>query len=329
MIVCNAPNMKSAAARLGVSAAAVSQAIARLERDFGVILLERGSQGIRLTPAGAALRQHASILLEAGEDLVETLDGYRNRALPRLRIYILETAARVLLPTLLTSFQGMVGNLSIQSSRRSDYVQELLRGHWDMLISQENLSEIPHIKSLPIFRERLLALVPAATLKAVGSLEEAALQLTFLKNDRPRHLHSVTMRFLRDRGLEDVRSTDCSATAAMLDLVGRGFGWCITTPLNIARLQTSYDNISCIVLPDAYTREIYLTYEDNRLMDLPENLAKECRRSLLAEIEGWQGHMPPEAAEAAEVIGALPASSEDGKIRIASHHFTDKYKSAN
>jgi len=172
MIVCNAPNMKSAAARLGISAAAVSQAVARLERDFGVTLLERGAQGIRLTPAGAALRQHASILLEAGEDLIERLDGYRNRALPRLRIYILETTARVLLPTLLTSFQGMVGDLSIQSSRRSDYVQELLCGHWDILIAQEDLSEIPHIKSLPVFRESLLALMPTNILKAAGGLRK-------------------------------------------------------------------------------------------------------------------------------------------------------------
>jgi len=78
----------------------------------------------------------------------------------------------------------------------------------------------------------------------------------------------------------------------------------------------SYENISCLVPPETYTRNIFLTYEDNRLMDLPENLAKECRRSLLAEIETWHGHMPQEAIDAVEVPGALPAL-EDGRLRIA------------
>jgi DNA-binding transcriptional LysR family regulator len=54
-----------AAARLGVGQQAVSKAIARLEADLGVELLERTTREVRLTRAGAALLEPAQGVLAA------------------------------------------------------------------------------------------------------------------------------------------------------------------------------------------------------------------------------------------------------------------------
>jgi DNA-binding transcriptional LysR family regulator len=59
-----------AAARLGVGQQAVSKAIARLEADLGVALLERTTREVRLTPAGAALAEPARRALAAVEAAV-------------------------------------------------------------------------------------------------------------------------------------------------------------------------------------------------------------------------------------------------------------------
>lgn len=54
-----------AAAEMGVSQPAASQAVGRLERVLGVRLFERTSREVRLTPAGKALLPYAETLLES------------------------------------------------------------------------------------------------------------------------------------------------------------------------------------------------------------------------------------------------------------------------
>jgi DNA-binding transcriptional LysR family regulator len=58
-----------AASRLRISQPSLSQQIARLEREVGVLLVDRGPRGTRLTPAGASLVEGARPLL-AGLDRV-------------------------------------------------------------------------------------------------------------------------------------------------------------------------------------------------------------------------------------------------------------------
>jgi DNA-binding transcriptional LysR family regulator len=59
-----------AAARLGVGQQAVSKAVARLEDELGVELLERTTREVRLTPAGAALLEPARRALAAADSAV-------------------------------------------------------------------------------------------------------------------------------------------------------------------------------------------------------------------------------------------------------------------
>src|SRR5688572_18378341 len=58
-----------AAADLGLSQPAVSQAIGRLERGLGVRLFERTSRAVEPTPAGRALVPYADALLDAAAAL--------------------------------------------------------------------------------------------------------------------------------------------------------------------------------------------------------------------------------------------------------------------
>jgi len=68
-------SMKRAAARLGVSAAAVSKSIAELEARVGVVLLHRNARGISLTTEGAAF-------LERCQDAVAAVEGATENLIP-------------------------------------------------------------------------------------------------------------------------------------------------------------------------------------------------------------------------------------------------------
>ena len=62
---CETGSLSALARELSRTQPAVSQHIARLERELGVVLLERGSQGVAPTQAGEALRQAALDGLDA------------------------------------------------------------------------------------------------------------------------------------------------------------------------------------------------------------------------------------------------------------------------
>ena len=71
-------SFRGAAARLGVSPAAVSKAVARLEASLGVRLLERTSRRVALTEEGRAFLPHARAsldALQAGVDRVAQVAG--------------------------------------------------------------------------------------------------------------------------------------------------------------------------------------------------------------------------------------------------------------
>jgi len=66
-------SFRKAAAHLGVTTAAVSKAVARLEAELGTTLLNRTSRHVSLTPEGAAFLEHcreAVTRLQAGRELV-------------------------------------------------------------------------------------------------------------------------------------------------------------------------------------------------------------------------------------------------------------------
>ncbi len=62
----------SAARRLGVAQPAVSQAMAQLESETGLQLLERHARGVRLTPAGESFYAKARLAVAATGDAVST-----------------------------------------------------------------------------------------------------------------------------------------------------------------------------------------------------------------------------------------------------------------
>ncbi|MGO9488811.1 MAG: LysR family transcriptional regulator [Solirubrobacteraceae bacterium] len=64
--------MTRAAKRLRVAQPALSQAIAQLEDELGLTLLERHSRGVTPTPAGAALYEKALLAVEASDEAAST-----------------------------------------------------------------------------------------------------------------------------------------------------------------------------------------------------------------------------------------------------------------
>jgi DNA-binding transcriptional LysR family regulator len=91
----------SAADALGYTPSAVSQQLAKLERETRTVLLERRGRGIVLTDAAQQLATTAAQVLQLVEDAELTLEEQRGQAIGELVLAAFPTAARGLLPAVL------------------------------------------------------------------------------------------------------------------------------------------------------------------------------------------------------------------------------------
>lgn len=91
----------AAADVLGYTPSAVSQQIAKLERETRTTLLERNGRGVRLTDAARLLADTAGQVLKLVEEAEVALEEQRGAAIGRLCIGAFATASRGLLPDVL------------------------------------------------------------------------------------------------------------------------------------------------------------------------------------------------------------------------------------
>src|SRR5580693_284991 len=99
-------SFSSAAEELSYTQSAVSQQVATLEAETGMTLLERHPRGVRVTPAGAALVEHAEGVLarlEAAEAELSAIAGLRAG---RLRMASFPTAGATLMPLAIATFRA-------------------------------------------------------------------------------------------------------------------------------------------------------------------------------------------------------------------------------
>ncbi|WP_030019952.1 LysR family transcriptional regulator [Streptomyces monomycini] len=99
-------SVSAAADGLHVTTSAVSQQLAKLERETGQQLLAKHGRGVRLTDAGRLLAGHAVRILSQVELAQAELEAHRGQAVGELRLGAFPTAARGLFPAALAGLRA-------------------------------------------------------------------------------------------------------------------------------------------------------------------------------------------------------------------------------
>jgi len=142
----------SAAARaLGVPKAAVSRAVADLERTLGVRVLERTTRRIALTAAGRLLYPHARRVGEESDAARSAIAQLQSPAARPLRVVADPTYGRVLLSPLVPRFLEAFAHAPLDVALDA---QRLAHGTWDVAIGTRPPSD-------GAIRSRLLGAPPA------------------------------------------------------------------------------------------------------------------------------------------------------------------------
>jgi DNA-binding transcriptional LysR family regulator len=132
-------SVQAAATAMHISPSAVSQQIAKLEREVRHPLLEPNGRGVRLTDAAVHLAERTALVLASMEELEAELDGFRNEVAGPVRLSAFPTAARGIVPALLARLRADYPALepSLVEEEPTQALPLLSRGEIDVVIAQD------------------------------------------------------------------------------------------------------------------------------------------------------------------------------------------------
>lgn len=131
--------VSAAADALHVTSSAVSQQLAKLERETGQTLLERNGRGVRLTDAAELLAGHADRILALVEEASADLEAHRGTVVGDLSVAAFPTAMRGLGPSALCWLRENHPQLHVKM-RECDPEQSVplvVRGDLDLAVVQD------------------------------------------------------------------------------------------------------------------------------------------------------------------------------------------------
>lgn len=130
-------SVSGAADGLHVTTSAVSQQMAKLEREVGQPLLAKSGRGVRLTDAGRLLADHAARIISRVELAQADVEARRGSAVGELRIGAFPTAMRGLLPPVLAALRVDHPELRprVREQEPAEGMAAVVRGDLDLALA--------------------------------------------------------------------------------------------------------------------------------------------------------------------------------------------------
>ncbi|WP_066360922.1 LysR family transcriptional regulator [Herbidospora mongoliensis] len=132
----------AAAEALMVTPSAISQQLAKLEKETGAVLVERNGRGVKLTDAAGLLAEHAERILALVETAEADFEALRGAVVGRLSIAAFPTAARGIFPAALKVLHDQHPDLGLLFWEREPerMIREVSRGEIDLAVVQDWLN---------------------------------------------------------------------------------------------------------------------------------------------------------------------------------------------
>ncbi|WBB57950.1 LysR family transcriptional regulator [Streptomyces sp. WMMC500] len=164
-----------AAERLRIAQPSLSQRIRRLERELGVRLFDRGSQGTALTPAGRLVLAEADRVLAAADRLAAAVARIGSGAAGTLRAAVPPHLGPAAVAALITGYRERSpgGELELRELTTTAQVRELAAGTLDAGVVRHPCPA-PGLAFGPVLHQPLGALLAATDPLAAGGRLTAA-----------------------------------------------------------------------------------------------------------------------------------------------------------
>jgi DNA-binding transcriptional LysR family regulator len=162
-VVAREGSFTRAAQLLGVTQPSVSARVQRLERRLGEPVFRRLGRGVRVTPAGEALREAAERALALAQEAGELVSGVRGLSHGRVRFAASTTIAGYVLPERIARFHALYPevevDVAVDNTAAVAARVERREVRWGLV---EGPVDVAHFSVRPFMQDELVLIVPAA-----------------------------------------------------------------------------------------------------------------------------------------------------------------------
>jgi LysR family transcriptional regulator, nitrogen assimilation regulatory protein len=213
-----------ASQRLHVAQPALSQHVRALETELGVVLLLRGTHGVRPTEAGERLHAYALNILKYVDEAVDQVRRYGSEPRGQVAIGLPTSAALVLAVPLIEAVRRELPDVRLRLSEgMSGHILEWLQIHRLDLAMLFDFARSSSLIAEPLLSEDLYAICPPGTRSDDIPLTEAA-ALPLIVPGRPHGLRETIEKAARGLGLTLNVTAEIDALPQIKMLVQRGVG---------------------------------------------------------------------------------------------------------
>ena len=174
--LAKARNFRKAAEMCFVSQPALSLAVKKLEDELGVLLFERSRNDVTMTAVGESVVEQAIRAIDEANRVKEIAKQGNNQLAGALKLGVIYSVGPYLLPEIIPILRKSAPEmpLIVEENLTSNLEMQLRNGVIDVAIIALPF-EIPGIKTLPLYEEEFVVVVPSehdwANLKEVDASE--------------------------------------------------------------------------------------------------------------------------------------------------------------
>lgn len=303
--VVDAGGFSAAAERLFVAQSALSRQISELERELQVVLLERSSKGVALTPAGRTFVGEARRLITELDGSVALTRSVARGEQGSVRLaHSSSVPFAGVLPAALRAHLGVHAGVRVEISQLSSEHQqdEIEAGRLDIgLVRLPVLRPAPSLRCERLWIERLMLLVPAShALAGDAPVSVAALSDAPFVSVPHRERGGLSYRvaqLCQQHGFFPREAAAISRKTTLVNLVAAGFGVAIV-PEGMRALTVPDVCFVPLADDDAVSEVALLRRRDGG--PLADSLAE----ALLAFVHAGE-HVDDHADPQADIVGDL------------------------
>lgn len=310
--------MSAAAAQLGMTQSAVSQAMKRAETQVEVTLVHRDHRPLVPTEAGRLLVAHIREITLRAERAIEEIRATALRPERQdLRLGMVDTVASTVGPVLIRDL--MEGSIALRvtafSGLAHSHADALMRNEIDAAVSSDPMEELDGLTRFTLFREPFMLVCPIAWADELRNrpLRDVLFEHRLIRYSARSHTGTQVERHLRRLRIEHPHVLSFDTSDSLLAMVAGGVGITITTPLCLVQGAMHAPTLAVLPLPSpGFSRELTLITRRGEFDTLGPRIAEAARGILrrhtlpqiisqipwLEEISGgmvWEPDLPDEA----------------------------------
>ncbi|WP_394941413.1 LysR family transcriptional regulator [uncultured Ilumatobacter sp.] len=269
--VADAPTWATAADRVGVSASALSQGLAELERRVGVELFESVGRRRILRTTVTPVLEHARQVLALTRDVSTWAERLRTAQSGRVRLGMIDVAAVVHFPDVLRAFRAERADvefmLSVASSR--SLLNDVQRGALDLAVCVEPPEPIAGVDTTSLLSEPMIVYGPPNSM--IGTPQSWGPWVLFPSDS---HTRRLVVERLRALGAPVTIAAESHQPDVLREMVLLGLGWTV-----LPRSQGESERGAMTVGDQILERKLVLARRSGAVTDpAVDELARRLRR---------------------------------------------------